>query len=154
MSESITILVNRPSIFWLPSKRGPKNSDGIRPAICGKLLLRPGSNTIRRKRWDMTKDHPAIVKHVELGTLVVNPTAAEKVARTHTPDRLTGLKDMTIAKAAPYIEACTDGAQLEKWRNGDSRAGIHAAIDARLTVLEESGEEPPAPDPLGDEDFS
>lgn len=164
MSERITVLVNRPSIFWLPSARGPEGKDGARPALCGKLKLIPGTNELSKRRWDMTKDHPAIVVHLKLGTLVVNPSAEDAKAHTHTPDKMAGLSTLSVPKAAVWIEACSDVKQLEKWRNQEqgkgARKGILKAIDARLDELEEdakagdgddAGDDPK--DPLADEDF-
>lgn len=168
MSERITVLVNRPSIFWLPSARGPKNKDGVRPALCGKLKLIPGTNEISKRRWDMTKDHPAIVVHLELGTLKVNPSAEDAKAHTHTPDKMGGLSNLSVPKAAVWIEACSDVKQLEKWRNQEqgkaARKGILKAIDARIDELEEDakgggggedgdGGKGGKPDPLADDDI-
>lgn len=158
MSAQIDVLVNRASIFWLPSARGEKNADGVRLPLCSKLLLRPGANTISRKRWEQTADHPAVKTYLELGVLVLDPSAVQKTEHTHTPDNLDGLRKLSIAKAAVWIEASVDEALLTKWRNMDPRKGIHAAIDARIAALEEDESagkpaEPDKKDPLGDEDF-
>lgn len=169
MAEMITVLVKRAAPFWLPGKRGPADKKtGRRPSICGKLMLRPGTNEIPRSRWDATKDHPAVVVYLETGggkkgaepLLVVNPGAREKTAHTNTPDRMTGLKSLTIDKATVWIEGSTDAATLESWRTKDDRKGIHALIDARLDALskggdddDDAGSDDDDEDPLEDEHF-
>jgi hypothetical protein len=153
MSEQMTVLVNRASIFWLPAMRGEPNAEGARPSLCGKLKLIPGTNIISRKRWEMSADHPAVKVYIELGTLVLDPSAAEKTEHTHTPDNLSGLKGLSIPKAAVWIEACSELRQLEKWRNADDRKGIHAAIDARIAELNEDEPDEGDDDSLADEDF-
>jgi hypothetical protein len=139
--EMVDILVTRASIFWLPSKaeRDPKTGKKLRP-VCGKLMLRPGANRIRRKRWEMTADHPTIQAHIRAGTLKVDPDAEEVRDHTHTPDPVRGLEDLTVAKAAPWIEAATDVNLLSKWRTaevkGKNRRGVLEAIDTRTEALE------------------
>jgi len=129
--EKITVLVKRPAPFWLPSVRA---SDG--KAGCGKMLLRPGANTIPRLRWDQTAKHPAIKVYLAEGILALNPSAKDRVAHTHAPDALDGLGALSIAKAEAWIDACDDAEQLATWRTQDSRKGIHALIDARSEALE------------------
>ncbi len=155
MAESITVLVKRASIFWLPPMRGEPDKEGVRPAICGKLKLLPGANDLPLKRWKQSLNHPAVQTYIELGVLVPNPSAQEKTANTHLPDKLSGLKSLSIPKAAVWIEASSDRRQLEAWRNSDNRKGIKAAIDARLAELDEDdGEDAkPAGESLADEDF-
>lgn len=159
MSDNVTVLVKRPSIFWLPAMRGPKNKDGVRPPVCGKMKLLPGANDVPKRRWDASANHPAVKTYIDLGVLVVNPSAEDKTAHTVTPDKLDGLTKMTIPKAVVWIEACTDQKQLEKWRNQDERKGIRAAIDSRIEDLQEDdgaggdGDASADDDPLADEDF-
>jgi hypothetical protein len=142
-ASTIIILVTRPAPFWLPSKaeRDPVTKKKIR-SICGKLLLRPGANRIKRSRWEMTADHPTIQAHLapEVGTLKLGADAAAVAKHTHAPDSQRGLEDLTIDKAKPWIAACTDQGTLSKWRNiesgGKNRGGILDLIDDRAEELD------------------
>lgn len=140
MSEKITILVKRAGPFTLPAKfeRDAETKKKIRP-ICGPHMLRPGANQMLKSRWDETCDHPTILAHIEAGTLQVGATAKEVSEHTHAPDPLSGIGDMSIAKAKPWIEACDSEETLMSWRNsetgGKDRAGILDAIDDRLEAL-------------------
>ena len=142
MGETIGVIVNRPAPFWLPSmsERDPETNRSIR-AICGKLLLRPGANTISLERWRQTADHPAVKMYVETGVLKTDPPKHEMLERTHAPDPVTGIRDLTVVKATSYITACRDPGQLIAWRDGDTRDGVFKLIDKRLAELEDGGED-------------
>ncbi len=140
--EMIDVVNTRAAPFWLPKKIN-RDANGKKVGVaCSSLMLRPGANRIRRSRWDLTKDHPTIVVHVKVGTLVLDADAETVAEHTHTPspDPLTGVSEMTIEKAKPYIDAATDLDLLGKWRTGESkgkgRAGILELIDARTAALE------------------
>ncbi len=141
MAETITIVVNRPAPFWLPTlaNHDPENPKAAHE-ICGKLLLSPGANTIPLARWKLTADHPAVKLYLELGILKAGVSDKERAERTHTPSVTTGIADLTVLKATPYINASEDADQLASWRAKDERAGIHKLIDARLVELEAEAE--------------
>ena len=141
MTDTVTILVEGP--FWLP-KGGAE----------GKMLLRPGANTIPRKRWELALEHPAIQAYVKCGTLNPNPSKTQVADRSHAPDTASGLTEMTITKAKKWIDAADDNELLLKWRNDDKRVGIRTAIDARMAALEDDLEEGDAleDDELADDD--
>jgi len=136
----IRVLVTRAAPFWLPTKveRKPDGSKG--KPVCGKLLLRPGVNRVRKSRWEQTADHPTIVAHLEAGTLKVNPSERETADRAHAPDALSGLEDLTVSKAKPWIARTDRVDVLTKWRTQEvkskNRSGILDAIDARLEEIE------------------
>lgn len=146
--EMVDVLVTRAAPFWLPamSERDPVTKEKIR-SICGSLMLKPGANRITRKRWNQALEHPTVKLHAsdEVGTLRVEPDAAEVAKHTHAPDPMTGLDGLTVAKATPWIEASEDAAQLAKWRTGEvkgkNRAGILELIDRRVDALSEASEE-------------
>lgn len=147
MGEKINVIVNRPSPFWLPSmaERDPKTGRPTR-AICGKLMLRPGANTIALERWTQTADHPAVKTYVEIGVLKVDASERETDQRSHAPDSVAGIEHLTVVKAAPWIAACNDPEQLVVWRESDARDGIHRLIDKRMAELEPDDELDDEPD--------
>lgn len=140
-AETITVLVTRPAPFWLPAKfeETPDPKTNIRKPICAKLLLIPGTNKVRRDRWELTEDHPTIQAHIKAGTLNLDPTDEEVVEHTNAPTASDGLAGMTIAKAAPWIAGSESTPQLSTWRRmeqkRDGRQGILDLIDRRLSEL-------------------
>ena len=126
-----TILNRRASLVWLP---------GIKSLGTPPRKLLPGTNSVPAALWAEAKKHPAVKLMIDDRTLVTDASAAELSEGTHTPSNLDGLRDMTIPKAMPYIDAAEDVAQLERWRNADKRSGILEAIDARLETLREAAE--------------
>ncbi len=143
--EMIDVLVKRPAPFWLPSmaERDPETKVKSR-SICGKLLLRPGTNRISKSRWELALEHPTVRAHIEAGTLKVGASAKEIAESTHTPDVMTGLKGLTVEKARPWILAAEDQELLSKWRTievkGKARVTVLELIDARSEALESEGE--------------
>ena len=137
--EMIDVLVTRPSIFWLPQMT-ERDDKGVKiKTICSSLMLRPGANRIRKKRWEQSLSHPTIKVHIEVGTLKVNASQAEVSEHTHTPDPITGLNALSIEKARPWILASEDLDQLAKWRTVESKAkgrsGVLELIDGRTEAL-------------------
>lgn len=136
----VKVLVTRAAPFWLPSKVERKADGSKGRPICGKLLLRPGLNRVKKSRWEATADHPTIKVHLEVGTLKLNPGEAESADHAHAPDPLGGLEDLTVKKAKPWIAKTDRVDTLQKWRTqevkGKNRSSIVEAIDARLEELD------------------
>lgn len=154
-SKLIPILVVGAASRWLPARfdtaTDPKTGRRVKTrSLCAKKLLKPGANRITRDHWDLVKDHPTVKIWVELGHLKLDPSDAEVAANTHAPDPVTGLKNLSIAKAKPWIAASTDVEQLRAWGRLDERVGIVALIDERVGVLE-SGDDAGDDEPEDDE---
>lgn len=142
----IDVLVTRPAPFWLPAmaERDPDTGEKIRP-ICSKLLLAPGANRVPKERWLQAMQHPTVRIHVEVGTLKVDASAREVAEHTHAPDPMSGLEELTVDKARPWIEASESLDLLSRWRTGETkgkrRVGILELIDARTAELTSDDDE-------------
>jgi hypothetical protein len=143
MAERISILVNRKGPIWLPAVQAVDPETGKRRKVAAKLLP-PGASKLSAIRWEQSASHPTIQHYLNEGLIVLEPSDEQRTEHTHAPDSISGLDDLTIAKAKPWIAASEDPSQLEGWRlreqRGKNRSGILDRIDDRLDVLAEYAE--------------
>ncbi len=142
MSDTIQVLVNRAAPFWLPRAAEVDEETNVRRTIAPARLLRPGTNTISRRRWELAASHPTVRVHCETGTLVLDASSETLRKHSHAPDSLSGLSGLSIAKSKPWIDACGSLETLAKWRTietkGKGRSGILELLDARSEALDEA----------------
>lgn len=125
--DYVDVIVEGAGGVWLPAAGSH-----------GKRLLRPGTNSVPAEHWACVEEHPAIMNKLTCEPPVLRIAADDEERRTHShvPDAHRGLRDLTVAKARPYIAGTIDRAQLEAWRNGDERKTIGRLIDDRLAELD------------------
>ncbi len=142
MADTIQILVKRAAPFWLPRALEVDEETNTRRQIAPAQLLRPGTNTVSRRRWELAATHPTVRAHCQSGTLVLDASSEELRKHSHAPDSLSGLSGLSIAKSKPWIDACGSLETLAKWRTietkGKGRSGILDLIDARSEALDEA----------------
>lgn len=93
------------------------------------LVLKPGVNDgVSPEHWALALKNPVVRHYVEVGYLV--PLDAESLAR------------FPAVEAKRLVSECIDEKLLVKWRNGEQRAEVLAAIDKQLDGMRPRSAEP------------
>ncbi len=134
--QKVDVFVPTRRVVWLPAII-VRDKDGNRTNISHpKFLLSHGSNQVPKPYWDKVSAMDQVQLMLDTEQIVEGAPAKKRAAAAATsPDAARGLVDLTIANAGPFIEASSDPEELARWRNADRRAGIHNAIDERMSFL-------------------
>ena len=131
MSGTVKIKNNRASLVTLPAIKGTS---------FGPVGLKPGINEVSEEYIEALSEKPGIddVFDPDKGGFLEVVKKGEPLIASDVRDTLTG---MNVEKSVVMIESCTEVAQLNQWKQTDTRKGVHDAIAKRAAELAKRAKE-------------